>query len=200
MTKFTKLAIASVLAITMGNTFTSTAATAGPNPFLGELMAVGYTFCPKGFANADGALLPISQYPALYSLYGIQFGGDGRTTFGLPDLRNRSVVHVGNGPGIGDAGAIGSKGGATSFTLNQNQLPSHTHTLRGNEEDANTEEPANAVSAISGSQTYSTAAADVNMGASAIAPTGGGQAVSKRSPYQVLRWCVALQGVYPSRN
>ncbi|WP_299921319.1 tail fiber protein [uncultured Pelagimonas sp.] len=200
MIKLTKLAFVSALALGLGNSFTATPAAAGSDPFIGELMAVGYNFCPRGFAEADGTLLAISQYSALFSLYGTQFGGDGRTTFGLPDLRSRSIVHTGNGPGLGDPGPIGTKGGSTNFTITQNQIPPHTHTLRGNEEDADTEEPSGAVPSLAASSIYSSGTADVDMGSSAIMATGGGQAVTKRSPYQVLRWCVALQGIFPSRN
>lgn len=89
----------------------STPAHASPEPFIGQLMTVGYNFCPRGWAKADGQLLPISQYSALFSLLGTMYGGDGRTTFGLPDLRGRSIIGAGQGPGLSNV-RIGEKGGS----------------------------------------------------------------------------------------
>ena len=90
-------------------------ASAGNNPFIGEIMMVGYNFCPRGWANADGQLLPIAQNTALFSLYGTMYGGDGRTTFGLPDLRGRVPMHVGNGPGLHPKRQGNKSGGGTLY-------------------------------------------------------------------------------------
>ncbi len=184
---------------------TPTAKAQAGTEFVGQVSLFGMNFCPRGWTSADGQLLPIAQHTALFSLYGTTYGGDGRTTFGLPDLRGRRAIGQGNGPGIGNY-PLGQKGGSASFTLTLANLPSHNHTgtMRASNQQGNTANPNNNVLAIDkdGVQIYHNAGSTNNMAADSLVinNNGGNQAVDKVSPYQVLRWCVALTGVYPSRN
>src|SRR5210317_2190722 len=109
-------------------------------PFLAEVKIVGFDFPPRGWAQCDGQLLPINQNQSLYSLLGTTYGGDGRTTFALPDLRGRMPVHPGNGPGLSDR-RLGEKGGAEDATLTVAEIPSHNHQLKGVDEPANQATP-----------------------------------------------------------
>lgn len=182
----------------------STQTQAGQDTFLGEIMWVGYSFCPRGYANADGQLLPIAQYSALFSLYGTSYGGDGRTTFALPDLRGRSPVHLGSGPGLTPI-RLGQKGGAEKVTLNVNEIPSHSHsaTLHATSNSGDVDSPSAAIQASARrSGVYSNGATNTDMNASSISVSnaGGNQPHENRSPYLSLRACVALVGIYPSRN
>ena len=172
------------------------------DPYIGEIMTIGFNFAPRGWALCEGQLLPISQNTALFSLLGTTFGGDGRTTFALPDLRGRSAVGVGTGAGLPPI-SWGQRGGSTSFTLSVAQIPSHTHTIRGTNNDGNTNDPANALPAKTGfgDNEYAVGkTANSNMQSDMAQNTGGGQSVSKRSPYLGLYQCIALQGTYPSRS
>ena len=168
-------------------------------PFLGQLMLVGYNFCPRGWANADGQLLPISQNTALFSLYGTMYGGDGRTTFGLPDLRGRVAMHTGNGPGLTPR-REGQKGGSETNTLSVAQMPSHSHQLLAHSEVGEEFTPNGNVLASNGANIYSGEDSDAALRPDSIGNAGGNQPVNNVQPFQVLRWCVALQGIYPSRN
>ena len=117
----------SCAAIALATTMPVAPAHAGANPFIEEEMPVGFTFCPRGWANADGQLLPISNYNALFALYGTTYGGDGRTTFALPDLRGRVPIHTGTGPGLTPR-PLGQRSGQETVTLTLSELPSHSHT------------------------------------------------------------------------
>ena len=205
MKRLAKLAvIASAPAALMS---TATPASAGVDEYLGELMLVGYNFCPRGSFEANGALLPIASWQALFSLYGTTFGGDGRTSFGLPDLRGRSPIGQGSGPGLPPV-QWGERSGSTSFTLNVTQMPSHNHTGEVRSENAvqaDTGNPAGNAIARSTLTIYSnnsppTAAGAMHPGTLFINNTGGNQPVDKRSPYLGMRYCVVNSGIYPSRN
>ncbi|WP_372922173.1 phage tail protein [Roseovarius sp.] len=197
-TKAAMSAGAIVAGITLAGT--TTPARAGPEPFIGEIMMVGYTFCPRSWAEANGQLIPISNNTALFSLFGTTFGGDGRTTFALPDLRGRVPMHVGQGPGLSSR-ALGEKGGSETNTLTANQLPAHSHSLNGTTAAANAVDPSGNVLANTGrSDTYTSSAPNAQMNGGAIGPTGGGQAVNNMQPSLTIRYCVALNGIYPSRN
>ena len=148
------------------------ASTLGSDPFIGEISMFGGNFAPRNWAQCDGQLLQISQYQALFSLLGTAYGGDGRTTFGLPDLRGRVPVHPGTGPGLTPR-SWGQKSGVNDVTLNVNQIPSHNHTLPLKSGDP----PANSTK-----------------------NTGGGQSHTNVQPFLGLHYIVALQGVFPSRN
>jgi len=175
-------------------------AAAGGDPFLGELMLVGYSFCPKGWTEADGDLLPINNYQSLYSLYTTMYGGDGRTEFGIPGLRGRAPISAGQGPNLPNY-PQGQKGGAEDVALQPNNMPSHNHGVRAVVEVADKEGPGTDFLAthLLGFNIYHPGPPDTTMDTAMIINSGHGQEITKRSPYQVLRWCVALQGTFPSR-
>jgi microcystin-dependent protein len=164
-------------------------------PFLGEIRIVGFNFAPRGWARCDGQLLAIAQNTALFALLGTTYGGDGRTTFGLPDLRGRVPVHVGNGLGLSPRN-WGEKGGSESNTLTANNLPPHRHDIPVTDGRRTTNRPEGAVPARGGS--YST---DAPTGlAVGTGPTGTGQAVNNVQPYLAVYFVIALQGLFPSRS
>jgi len=176
-------------------------AVAGNDPLLGELMLVGFTFCPRGWTEANGQLLPIAQNTALFSLYGTTYGGDGRTTFALPDLRGRAPIHYGQGPGLQNY-AQGQRGGAEDLTVGINNMPSHNHEVQATNSFADKPGPGDKLLAAddNGINKYYEGPPNRTMSTNMITNTGGGQPIAKRSPYLAMRWCVALVGVYPSRN
>lgn len=174
-------------------------------PFLGQIVMFGGNFAPRGWALCDGQLLPIASNAALFSILGTTYGGDGRTTFGLPDLRGRSPMHAGNGPGLTPR-QLGSKSGSETTTLLLNNLPSHNHTgqvqLKASGNPADTDNPTGSNLGIANA--YSTQPASVDMAADAgtvtVSNTGGGQPFNNVHPYQAVNFIIALQGIFPSRN
>ncbi|WP_235903585.1 phage tail protein [Pontixanthobacter luteolus] len=181
-------------------------AQAGGTQFIGQLMLNGSTFCPREWANADGQLLPISQNTALFSLLGTIYGGDGRTTFALPDLRSRVPIHTGTGPGLSTY-PQGSRGGVERVALTGAEVGPHSHTALLRAEGQTVADSSNpAGNALArGAQIYSNnsapdAADALHPQSIAVASGGGGQPHYNVQPYLTLRWCVALQGIYPSRN
>jgi len=174
-------------------------AAAGNDPFIGELMLFGGNFCPRGWAKSDGQLLAISSNSALFSLFGTIYGGDGRTSFALPDLRGRGPIHVGQGPGLANY-TQGQRGGAENLTVQLNNMPSHNHEVQATNQIGNKGGPGTDFLAATGTLIYHEGPPNRIMDPAMITDTGGGQAITKRSPYLALRWCVALQGTYPSRN
>lgn len=187
------------------STIPSTASAQASEPFIGETIVVAFDFCPRGWAAAEGQLLPINQNQALFSLLGTQYGGNGTTNFALPDLRGRAVNHQGQGPGLSSY-TMGQTSGTTSFTLTTATIPAHTHAAElkvvptaGNEGNPVRNSLAEAPA---GRTIYSTAdpTAAMNSGDINILPTGGGQSVSNTSPALVMRYCIATQGLFPSRN
>jgi microcystin-dependent protein len=171
-------------------------------PFIGEIRMVGFNYAPSGWANADGQLMPIQQNPTLYALYSTIYGGDGRTTFALPDLRGRVPIHTGQGPGQ-PSYPIGSYGGVASVTLATAQMPTHDHTItvKGSDGRVDSKTPLNSCLAVQGSNFYTSAAPDQNMhtGVGACANAGGSNAHENRQPYLAIRFCVSLTGIWPSR-
>lgn len=175
------------------------------DPFIAQILMFGGTFAPRGWAYCDGQLLAISQYNALFSILGTTYGGDGRTTFGLPDLRGRVPVHAGSGTGPGlPAVRLGQKGGSPTNTLVVGQLPSHNHTAAA--QGANpvgrgeaTASPNNAYPAEGGS--YATAK-NVAMAADSVTVglTGSNQPINNMQPFQSVNYIIALEGTYPSRS
>jgi len=164
-------------------------------PFIGQVIAFGGNFAPRGWAFCDGQLLAINQHDALFSILGTTYGGDGRTTFGLPDLRGRVTLQQGNGPGLTNR-ALGAKGGTETNTITTNQLPAHGHSINANEE-ANATDPSG--NNIAGTGTASFApSADVSM--NPTGNTGGGQSVNNIEPFECVNYIIALVGIYPSRN
>jgi microcystin-dependent protein len=178
-------------------------------PFLGEIIIFAGNFAPRGWALCDGQLLPISQNTALFSILGTTYGGDGRTTFALPDLRGRAPMHAGQGPGLSDR-RLGEQSGTETVTLTTAQIPAHTHTgtvqLNCNSQQGNSPTPTGNFPAADGSG-YSAdyaAASNAQMaaagGTATLANTGGGQAHNNLQPYLVVNYIIALQGIFPSRN
>ncbi|NOQ63300.1 MAG: phage tail protein [Methyloprofundus sp.] len=181
---------------------------AASEPFIAEIKMFGSNFAPRGYALCDGQLLPISQNTALFSLLGTTYGGDGRTTFGLPDLRGRVAIHPGNGPGLSSI-SLGQKGGQEARTLSVNQMPSHTHTmtavLKGIDVSGDSTMPSShSLASKSRSNNYSSSAPNVDMHADSLAVsaanTGGNQSFSIRDPYLAVNYIIALTGTFPSRN
>jgi len=173
-------------------------------PFIGEIKIVPYTFAPRNWAMCDGQLLPISQNSALFSLLGTFYGGDGRTTFGLPDLRGRFPMHQGLGPGLSQRN-LGQVGGDEDRTLTETNLPSHSHTghVVCSAEEGDRENPDGAFPAVAESpnQPYGGSGGVAMAGGSvAVDPAGSGQALDVMNPFLVLTFVIALSGIYPSRN
>lgn len=173
------------------------------NPFIGEIIMFGGNFAPRGWALCDGQLLPIASWNALFSILGTTYGGDGRTTFGLPDLRGRLAMHAGTGPGLSPR-SLGQKMGSETVNLTTNQIPSHNHVaiLHGESTAADKQNPSNNL--LAGAQTYAAPiAADNKTLASesiVVQNTGGNQSHNNIQPAQVVNYIIALEGVYPSRN
>ena len=173
-------------------------------PFIAEVRIFAGNFAPRGWAFCDGQLLPVSQNTALFSLLGTVFGGDGRTTVGLPDMQGRAPMHTGRGPGL-TSRRLGQKIGAETATLSVNQIPRHTHTLRSSNEDAEEEgekNPANGATARmqSNQAIYGPASSLQAMASESIASRGGGDAHNNMQPYLALNYIIALVGLYPSRS
>ncbi|MFC7358274.1 phage tail protein [Jejudonia soesokkakensis] len=170
-------------------------------PFVGQIMAVGFNFAPRGWAFCNGQLLAISQNDALFSLLGTIYGGDGRTTFGLPDLRGRSAIGIGTGPGL-DAISVGDRGGVENRTNTNSNLVSHNHSgifqISTDPGQGNTGN-GQYIAAHSGAFSNNNTSGDLLSGVS-INNSGGGQSYSIRNPYLAMHYCIALVGVYPSRN
>nr|WP_298929409.1 tail fiber protein [uncultured Erythrobacter sp.] len=173
--------------------------------YIGQVSAFGGNYCPREWADASGQLLPISSNTALFAVIGTIYGGDGRTTLGLPDLRGRRPISQGNAPGIGTY-PIGGRGGTTSFTLNLTNLPSHTHTgtLAASPADADTNQPVrNSFARSTGTNAYldgNPAINNMHPDTVRINSAGNNVAVNKVSPYQTVRWCIAITGIFPSRS
>ena len=163
-------------------------------PFLGEIRMLAFNFAPVNWAFCNGEVIPIQQNTALYSLLGNQFGGDGRTTFALPDLRSRVPMHPGSGY------YTGMMGGAESVTLDGNTLAAHTHTLAGISEVASGNAPSGQMLADSGEDPVYATTALTPMNPGALTATGGGLAHPNIQPYETVNFCIALVGIYPSRN
>lgn len=195
----TRLAAAGITALLV--TFGSIPQAMAVEPYLGQIEYYGFNFAPRGWALCDGQILPINQNQSLYSLLGTTFGGDGRTTFALPDMRGRVPVHDGGsaGPGL-TRRALGSKGGLETVTLTAAQIPSHTHTLYGTSAVGNRPLPGNnSLADDAPDETYSNAAPNTDMRAGSIATTASASH-NNLPPYQVVNCSIALQGLFPSRN
>ncbi|RMF80915.1 MAG: phage tail protein [Chloroflexi bacterium] len=169
-------------------------------PFLAEVRMVGFNFAPRGWALCDGQILPINQNQSLYSLLGTTYGGDGRTSFALPDLRGRTPIHVGQSNG-GAFHQLGSKGGEETHTLTAAEMPAHDHQLQGTDTvAAQSDDPTNHLLASSSQPAYGQFTTAVAMDPASVANAGGGQAHDNMQPYLVVNFVIALQGLFPSRN
>jgi microcystin-dependent protein len=171
-------------------------------PFLAEIRIFAGNFAPRGWAFCNGQLLQVAQNTALFSLVGTTYGGDGRTTFGLPNLQDRAPMHPGRGPGL-TSRSLGQKGGQSTVTLTEAQMASHNHTLQGSSEPADSADPEGAVlgsSAPLEDRQYSTQTQQAAMHSSALGTSGGGQPHNNMPPYLVMNFIIALTGLYPSRS
>lgn len=169
--------------------------------YVGEIRSFGFTFAPTGWAECNGQLLAISNNTALFSLLGTTYGGNGSTTFALPDLRGRLSMHPGNGPGL-SARFLGESGGAEQVTLNSTQLPSHAHPVRAVPDPGELQAPSSqrGLARSVGGAAWTAPANLVPMAPGAVTTVGGTQPHNNNQPYLVVRFCIALQGVYPSRS
>lgn len=154
------------------------------------------TFAPRNWALCEGQLLAISQYSNLFSVLGTTYGGDGRSSFALPDLRGRGPIHAGQSPTLSSY-ALGQQGGQETVTLTETHLPTHTHPLQSFAGSASEESPVNGYPATTATDSYA-ATPDSTMGDTS--PTGRGQAHENRPPYLAIYFIICLEGLYPSRN
>lgn len=170
------------------------------DPFVAEIRIFGFNYPPAGWATCSGQLMPISQNTALFSLLGTYYGGDGKSTFGLPNLGGKVAIAPEQGPGLSDR-FLGEEGGSASITLLTTEIPSHGHTVNAINGVATTAVPgATAGLARSrGGNAYGTGAPATAMAAEAVAPAGAGQPHNNMMPYLALNYCIALQGVFPPR-
>lgn len=169
--------------------------------YVGEIFPVGFNFCPRTTAALNGQILAISSNDALFSLLGTTYGGDGRTTFALPDMRGRTTMQTGNGPGLSPR-QLGQRGGATTMTALTQNLASHSHPVGAVNLTANKRGPGTDFFAIPSDDalTFTDGPSDITMDPSMIQPTGGGQPMQIAQPYLAVNWCIALFGIYPSRS
>lgn len=173
------------------------------DPFVAEIRIFGFYFAPKGWAFCNGQLLPITQNTALFSLLGITYGGDGKSTFALPDMQGNAPMHPGQGPGL-SLYDLGEMGGSETVTLLESEMPAHSHTLQA----ASAQDPGNlqvggptrVFAAPGNGQAYNAAASLVQMAPQALAPIGGDQPHNNMMPYLTMNFCIALQGVFPPRT
>lgn len=169
-------------------------------PFVGEIRMFAGNFAPRGWAFCDGQLLAVSQNDALFSLLGTIYGGDGRTTFGLPDLRGRIPIHAGHGPGLSER-RLGSKGGAEKVTLTVNQNPSHTHgPLKASSQTATEALPGGKVTAQTDTPLYIDDTPLAGFNAAAVTNVGGSRSHTNLMPFLCVHFIIALVGIYPSRH
>jgi microcystin-dependent protein len=167
-------------------------------PFIGEIKLVGFNFAPRGYALCNGQILSIAQNTALFALIGTTFGGNGQTTFALPNLQGRVPVHSGGG-----AISLGEQAGEEAHTLTLNEAPAHAHTVFASANQATSASPAGTVLSTSprfGKRMYAPPPANVALAPSSVSPTGGSQPHDNMQPYLVINFVIALQGIFPSRN
>jgi microcystin-dependent protein len=162
-------------------------------PFIGEIKLIGFNFQPRGWAFCNGQVLAINQNQALFSILGTTYGGNGQTTFGLPNLQGKVPFHAGNGF------SLGQTGGEAAHTLLTTELPAHFHTVKASANAADQGSPAGNLWANSGELGYANAV-NTTMNPASVASAGGGQAHENNSPYLVLNFIIALTGIFPSRN
>lgn len=172
------------------------------DPFVAEIRIFPFNFAPKGWAWCDGQLMPISQNTALFSLLGTTYGGNGKSTFGLPDLQGCAPMHPGQGPGL-SLHDLGETGGSETVTLLESETPSHLHVMRASSDDGDLKAPTPSRSlarSIGGFAYQSSAAGLQPMAPEALPPAGGDQPHNNLQPYLTLFFSIALQGVFPPRS
>ncbi len=172
------------------------------DPFVAEIRIFPFNFAPLGWAFCSGQLLPISQNTALFSLLGTTYGGDGRSTFALPNIQGNAPMHPGQGPGL-SLYDLGQMGGAETATLLQSQMPAHSHAMMASTQPGEDPAPGSteALARSVGASLYQTdTSALVSMSPNAVSTTGGGQPHNNMMPYLTLNFCIALQGIFPPRS
>jgi microcystin-dependent protein len=172
------------------------------DPFVAEIRIFPFNFAPRGWAFCDGQLLPISQNTALFSLLGTTYGGDGKSTFALPNFQGNAPMHPGQGPGL-SLHDLGETGGSETVSLLESEIPSHSHGLMASTQPGEDASPAGEALARSvGASLYQSVTNTnvVQLSSSALAPAGGDQPHNNMQPYLTLNFCIALQGVYPPRT
>lgn len=171
--------------------------------YIAQIILFGGNFAPRGWAFCQGQILPIAQNTALFSLLGTAYGGNGQTTFGLPDLRGRVAVGTGQGPGLPNV-VQGELAGSSTVTLTANQLPAHTHSLLGTQAAGDTRSPngaAIAQEAAGVTASYKSGATlDATLASGSVGTAGGSQPISVQQPYLGLNYVICLEGIFPSRN
>lgn len=163
-------------------------------PYLSEIRMMTFNFAPKGWATCNGQFLPINQNQALFSLLGTTYGGNGQTTFSLPDLRGRTPIHRG-----GEFSSLGQTGGTESVTISAQQMPLHTHRVNASSDAATVNVATGNRLAVS-SSTYTPPSNLTALGATEVSSFGGSQPHNNMQPFTVLNFCIALQGAFPSQN
>lgn len=171
------------------------------DPFLGEVRMFGGTFAPVGWLFCNGQLLNISENDALFNLLGTTYGGDGQTTFGLPDLRGRTPIHMGQGPNLSPRN-LGDRFGTETVTLTASQLPTHYHVVHAHKDKGTQTGPKDAVwaAASTGEKQYTQNSPNTNMAASATTIAGGGLPHDNMMPFQAVSFIIATSGIYPSQG
>lgn len=177
---------------------------ASDQPYIGSIAMFAGNFAPSGYALCQGQILPISQNTALFSILGTTYGGNGQTTFALPDLQGRAPIGAGQGLGLSNIN-LGQPGGGESASITTNNMPSHTHTLAASSQPGGQATPQGNVIAVPVDSTGNPGTAfnptsNVQMASASIGPAGNGQPMSIRNPFLGINYIIALQGIYPSRS
>lgn len=170
------------------------------DPFVGEIRAFPFNFAPKGWAMCNGQLIAIAQNTALFSLLGTTYGGDGRSTFALPNLQGSIPVHAGQAPGLSDY-MLGQSGGSATVSLLVSQMPAHTHAVAASASEAGSRSPSGQLFAneAGGVMSYAPPGTPVGLASQAVGQAGGGAPHNNMAPTLTLNFCIALQGIYPPR-
>lgn len=170
-------------------------------PYVGEIACGGWNFCPSGWGECNGSLLPISENEALFSLIGTTYGGDGQSTFAVPNIQARAIVHQGTGPGLSNR-VIGETGGVESVALTTQQIPAHRHALVAHTGTEKSASPTNKIAgtAPTSAPIYASVAPNTTLKSDAVSSTGGSQPHNNLQPYLVAKCCIALFGIFPSPN
>ncbi|WP_415329187.1 phage tail protein [Chryseobacterium sp. MMS23-Vi53] len=194
-----KLALGCALLLSFAST--SVLKAQASEPFLGQIAFVPYNFVPKNWAACNGQIMSIAQNQALFALLGTTYGGNGTTTFALPDMRGRVLIHEGQAPGGPTNYTMGQTGGSESVTLLVSQMPAHSHTVAAVTSEGNQNVPTNSLPADTKGldKEYSDATANTTMKSTMINPTGGNQPHENRPPFVTLKCIISLQGVFPSQ-
>ncbi|XBQ15688.1 MAG: tail fiber protein [Oceanicaulis sp.] len=193
------LLLAGVAALSCSLAAPAAAHAQADDPYIGDIIVVGFNFCPRGWAQLGGQLLPINGNESLFSIIGTTYGGDGRTTLGLPDMRGRVPVGAGQGPGLSFF-QLGQRGGSHTHTLTEAHLPPHNHAAHFSNSPGSTPNPQGAtISNLNVANTYATTP-NTAFESDTIGITGNNNPIETTDPVLGLRYCMALQGLYPPRN